>query len=60
MSVSGAAFLVENAIADATCRVPSESDGIQSPDREYSDGFERAEGLLGKVITCRVSLCFVV
>ncbi|VDO24061.1 unnamed protein product [Heligmosomoides polygyrus] len=37
-------------------RVPSESDGIQSPDREYSDGFERAEGLLGKVITCRVRI----
>ncbi|KAK6031429.1 kinesin motor domain protein [Ostertagia ostertagi] len=35
-------------------RVPSESDGIQSPDREFNEGLERAEGLLGKVITCRV------
>ncbi|VDL77237.1 unnamed protein product [Nippostrongylus brasiliensis] len=37
-------------------RVPGESDGIQSPEREYNDGLERAEGLLGKVITCRVRI----
>ncbi|KAK6760088.1 hypothetical protein RB195_021560 [Necator americanus] len=38
-------------------RVPNcESDGIQSPEREYCDGLERAESLLGKVITCRVRI----
>ncbi|PIO72921.1 hypothetical protein TELCIR_05126 [Teladorsagia circumcincta] len=39
-----------------TSGVPSESDGIQSPDREFTEGLERAEGLLGKVITCRVRI----
>ncbi|EPB79993.1 kinesin motor domain protein [Ancylostoma ceylanicum] len=38
-------------------RVPNcESDVIQSPEREYGEGLERAESLLGKVITCRVRI----